>query len=127
VGLAFCRVSNGVVLGKGTISNYGSLRSLYGKIGEIVSKLGINHIVVGLPAGSQGEETAQTSLIRRFGAGLKSSLNDVNIEFFDESFSSFEAVNKLKKLGIDYLDIKKTEDEIAAMQILIRWLNLNMQ
>ena len=81
---------------------------------------------MGIPVGKEGEETTQTGRIRGFGEKLQEYLGEeIPVAFEDESFTSFEADEFLDKImNVRGRDRKQSEDELAAVLILKRYLEL---
>jgi len=125
VGLAVSDEDRSMVFGRGVIRDYKSLIGLFGKIMEFCLKEKIVGIVMGVPSGKDGEETAQTERIRGIGGKLDEFLGDIPVEYEDESFTSFEADDYLANIrGVRGTDRKPMEDELAAVIILKRFLKL---
>ncbi len=87
-------------------------------------------LLIGLPFKHGDEETDQTVNIRKFAEKLKQFLSQhdiiIEMEFIDESFSSFEADKLLQKQAIDPRDRKKFEDSMAAMLLIHRYIGFNV-
>ena len=95
------------------------------KVVALVNDEHIKLVILGLPMSAEGGETPQTSKIREFGDKLAQELSklDVPLEYVDESFSSFEAQKMLENLNVKALDRKKTEDELAAVVLIRRYID----
>lgn len=95
------------------------------KVVVLVNDEHIKLVILGLPMSAEGGETSQTSKIREFGDKLAQELSklDVPLEYVDESFSSFEAQKMLENLNVKALDRKKTEDELAAVVLIRRYID----
>lgn len=76
-------------------------------------------LVVGLPRGLDGQETAQTKQVRQFVDELKTVI-EIPIHFQDESLTSVKAQDQLKTKAVLYN--KGAVDELAASYILDDWL-----
>jgi putative Holliday junction resolvase len=63
---------------------------------ELAQSIAAKAIVVGLPRSSQGNETQQSQISRQFAADL-SQLTKIVIVFQDESLTSVEAENRLRR------------------------------
>lgn len=74
-------------------------------------------LVVGLPRGLDGQETAQTSYVREFAA---KNLNFVPIKYQDEALTSVNATQMLESRKRPYN--KKDVDALAATLILEDYL-----
>ena len=72
-------------------------------------------VIIGLPRGLDGQETAQTQSVRRFADQLQPNIA-VDIIFQDEALTSRQAEAELEKRGKPY---KKSDiDALAAIYIL---------
>jgi len=126
IGLAVSDQNRVMAFGRGKIVNKDKDKVL-AALADLVVLEKIVEIIVGLPMGKSGEETPQTTIIRKFAGQLKSYLQErkmtVTIGFLDESFSSFEANKMLAELGVKSQDRKKTEDEMAAIILIHRYID----
>jgi putative Holliday junction resolvase len=80
----------------------------------------VTHVVVGLPRGLDGQETAQTAYARDFAHMLASHL-EVPISLIDEAVTSAKAEAELKARGQAYA--KGDIDALAAVYMLEDYLN----
>lgn len=85
------------------------------RIGELIEQEGALAIVVGLPRGLEGQDTAQTGKIRAFVEALKPRIG-VTIYLQDEALTSKQAEEELHQRGIRYN--KGAIDALAATYIL---------
>lgn len=69
------------------------------EIKKVVEKERISTLVIGVPIGLEGNETAQTVKTRKFIERLKQALPDIKIEEISEVLSSVEARANLKAEG----------------------------
>ena len=126
VGMAVSDEQRQVVFGRGVIRNYKSLAHLFSEIKSFCTKENVELVVLGLPAGKEGEDTPQTERIRSIGEKLEEYLEGIPVEFEDESFTTFEANEFLGGVaGVKGRKKKETEDEIAAVIILKRYLDFD--
>ncbi len=126
IGLAVSDADRMMAFGRGVLRNIdrdGTLKSVL----LMIDSEDISEVVIGLPLGKNGEETVQTKIIRDFADELSVQMRESKIEipvtFLDESFSSFEANIILMKLGVKSEDRKKTEDEMAAIVLIHRFID----
>lgn len=77
-------------------------------------------LVVGLPRGLNGQETAQTATIQRFGVKLEEHI-DIPLHWQDEAVTSAQAEAELETRGKPYA--KGDIDALAATYILEDFLN----
>ena len=82
---------------------------------EIVRERGVERVVVGLPLGLSGADTAQTRETRGFAATLQARLGGVPVELYDERFTTALAAR-------DPLPGASSEDSRAAAHLLEGWL-----
>ena len=80
----------------------------FDQILKIARQNSTNSFVIGLPRSLQGEETAQSRYTRLFAKKLKERLNEAKIAFQDESLTSIEAENRLKKSKKPYEKLTPT-------------------
>lgn len=126
IGVAVTDPDRIMAFGRGTILNK-NLIQLCAELAELISREVVVKIVIGLPLGKNGEETVQTEKIRRFSDCLSNFLLSrglqVEIDYIDESFSSHEAAGMLDQLGVPARKKKATEDELAAIVLLRRYMD----
>jgi putative holliday junction resolvase len=89
----------------------GSRRGI-GRIRSLVSSMGAERVVVGLPVGLHGGDTEQTARTREFAARLADAL-EVPVELYDERFTTVIA----SRTGGS-----ASEDSRAAAHLLEGWL-----
>ncbi len=92
---------------------------IYTKLIELFEKHSVDTVVVGLPRGMEGQETAQTASALAFAAELKKAC-DLEICMQDEAVTSLEAEEELKARKKPYQ--KGDIDKLAATIILRDWL-----
>lgn len=88
-------------------------------IKELIDKHQTTGIVVGLPRGMDGQETAQTKIAREFAWKLK-SLANIEVYLQDEAATSLAAKEELEHINKPYQ--KGDIDKLAATYILSDWL-----
>ncbi len=95
------------------------------KIITLINEESVKLVILGLPMAIDGGETSQTVKIREFGDKLALELSklQIGLEYVDESFSSYEAQKMLENLNVKALDRKKTEDELAAVVLVRRYID----
>jgi putative holliday junction resolvase len=126
IGLAVTDIDRIMVFGRGIMENKNQ-DLVYKNLLQLIHEEKVEKIVVGLPLQADGNETEQTKRIRLFANNLKKFLHShdslAEIDFVDESFSTFEAQQFMKKLGIESKKQKQSEDELAAIFILQRYID----
>ena len=88
---------------------------------QLVHEEDIRLFVVGLPVHTGGEESAKSLEARRFGKWL-SEATGVNVEFFDERFTTVEAEQMLREANLSRKRRDKRRDKLAAQVILAGYL-----
>ena len=89
------------------------------KLQRIIKRLKVDEIIIGLPLSMKGNETKQSIQTRYFANALKST-NGSRIKFRNESFSTKEAEQNLKKSS---KKSKEKKDSEAARIILQEYLD----
>lgn len=100
------------------------------KLAKLIIRMGVSTVVVGLPRNNDGMETQQSKYSRQFADDLADTLiaqevNDVDIVMQDESLTSIEAEDMLKRDKCHYNDRMLrdgTLDSQAAVIILTDYL-----
>lgn len=100
------------------------------KLAKLIIRMGVSTVVVGLPRNNDGMETQQSKYSRQFADDLADTLiaqevNDVDIVMQDESLTSIEAEDMLKRDKRHYNDRMLrdgTLDSQAAVIILTDYL-----
>lgn len=100
------------------------------KLAKLIIRMGVSTVVVGLPRNNDGMETQQSKYSRQFADDLVDTLiaqevNDVDIVMQDESLTSIEAEDMLKRDKRHYNDLMLrdgTLDSQAAVIILTDYL-----
>jgi putative Holliday junction resolvase len=87
------------------------------RLAALVREREIDRIVVGLPLGLSGADTAQTQEVRDFAARLADTLGEeIPIDFYDERFTTVIAAS---------VGGRESEDSRAAAVLLEGWLTRN--
>ena len=81
----------------------------------------VEFVVVGLPKGMKGQETAQTKHVNSFVENLNQ--NDIKVELVDERLTSISAKKALVEQGIKTGHNKGLIDQTAAAIILQQYLD----
>lgn len=95
--------------------------SLIKRLQAIMAEQGITQVVVGLPRGVEGEETAQTALVREFVRTLQATTK-VPVELQDEFATSEMAEERLGVHGRPTSEQSALIDQEAAVIILEDYL-----
>ncbi|MCB0825238.1 MAG: Holliday junction resolvase RuvX [Armatimonadetes bacterium] len=97
----------------------GALSKDAGQVIEVAKSEDAEGIVLGLPLDA-GEETPMSKVVRRFGEILSES--GWQVDYVDESLTSFEADSQMFESGIKASQRKRNLDSQAACLILERWM-----
>lgn len=93
-------------------------RKGFARVLGTVRQHGVKRVVVGLPLGLSGRDTAQTGEARAFAARLAEALPRVPVELYDERFTT--SIAAMAAGG----DAKTSEDSRAAAVLLQDWLSV---
>lgn len=106
--------------------NFSFERGNYKKARERVlhyaEQLNIFNIVLGFPLQIDRNEGERCKSVRRFAEDLKKLSENFNIILHDESYSTFEARERLENAGLKSDEIKKRIDMMSAYVILEDYL-----
>ena len=120
VGLAVCDALGISVKGLATVDRRGSLDEAVAAIAKVLREEGVVRVVVGLPLHDDGRESETSKEARAFGEALGKALA-MEVVFYDEGFTSWEAKEILKGRTERIRDAKKRgEVERAAAVVLLR-------
>lgn len=126
VGLAVSDADRQMAFGRGILREVNKER-LIERIIKLIIDEGVIEIIIGLPMGENDQETDQTRKIRDFGSMIGKSAAEKGLElvinYVDESFSTFEANQRLQQMGIKMADRRATEDEMVAIILLQRYID----
>lgn len=92
-------------------------------IQRLIAEHDVEMLVVGLPRGLDGQETAQTQVVRDFVSNLQQAIGDFPMQFQDEALTSRKAEEELEARGKPYQ--KGDIDALAATYILDDYLQEN--
>jgi putative pre-16S rRNA nuclease len=107
-----------------TLTRRSGQRPPWKKVEEIVRAHEVRGLVMGLPLGLEGEETAWCEEIRQAGDALATRLG-LPIDYVDERFSSVQAERAIRAQGLRKSERsrKGRVDAAAAAVILQGWLD----
>jgi putative Holliday junction resolvase len=94
--------------------------NLWPQLTQICADHHVTDLVVGLPRGLDGQETAQTALVRQFVTSLQKHL-DLPVTLQDEALTSRQAEAELARRGKTFQ--KGDVDALAAVYILTDYLS----
>lgn len=118
VGLAIGDTDLSIAVPKGVLRNDANLLD---RIEDIVRSKGVKKVVVGLPLTPSGREGERAKLVREFAEALRKRLKDVDIELWDERYSTMEAESRLRDLPPRRR--REVLDAISAQIILEEYLH----
>ncbi len=128
VGVALANLETSIATPFCTLKNT-SLPELFNEIKKICDKWEVVSLVFGLPLNMKKDQQANEIFddLMRFVNFIKGK-SELEIQFFDERLSTFEAKELLSKQNLGYKDLKSRKDSVSAQIILEKWLNsLNSQ
>ncbi len=120
IGLALASVEARLAHPYGVIDR--SVTNLWLELERVVTEERVKEVVIGLPRGLEGQETAQTGVVRTFADDFKQRFA-LPVSFQDEALSSKRAEAELDKRGVRYT--KGDVDALAATYILEDFLKEN--
>ena len=92
------------------------------RIAELVRKLGIRTLVLGLPLRLDGTEGSACERVRAFGDRLRAHLPGLPLIYVDEFLTTSIAQEKLHAAGRKAKTFRPIIDQAAAVEILNNWL-----
>jgi putative Holliday junction resolvase len=99
-----------------------SEEEVFSEINSIIKSEKVGKIILGLPVNLEGKDTKKTIEVRDFFEKLKNRIS-IPIIFWDESYSSAEAEDILRKMGKSIKESRKVVDKFAASIILKSYLD----
>lgn len=91
---------------------------------KTLEKMGINHIVLGLPLHLSGDKSEMSDVCLRFKDDLLKDNPQLIIEMMDERLSSVTANKSISERGMNHQQRKDNVDRIAACIILDTYLRM---
>jgi len=95
---------------------------VFSEINSIVKSEKVGKIILGLPVNLAGNDTKKTIEVRDFFEKLKNRIS-IPVIYWDESYSSVEAEEMLKRMGKNIKESRKVVDKFAASIILKSYLD----
>ena len=121
VGLALSDLTCTIAQPFKTLS-YDDMDHLINQLSEIITEKQVNKIVVGIPYNMKGDDTQQTTKVRKFVSILEENLG-YEIIFVDERLTSSEAEKFMHQMDIKTGFNKAKIDKIAASIILQEYID----
>lgn len=94
------------------------------QIKDVIDQENVELIVLGMPWAVDGSKTRRTVEVESFGAKLKKNL-EIKMVSWDERYSSCEADEAFKSMGLSWEKSKASRDAMAAAMILKSYLENN--
>lgn len=120
-GVAVSDPSGAVALGLPTIERKNVAADL-AAIGKLIGEYDAEEVVVGLPLGQSGAESAMSLRVRGFAAKLAAHTG-CTLRFWDERHSTAEAGRMLRSAAIGRVKRQRAVDRVAATLILQNYLD----
>ncbi|WP_457601349.1 Holliday junction resolvase RuvX [Hydrogenivirga sp.] len=117
VGLAVGDTELGLAVPKAVLKNDARLID---RIREVVEETGAEKVVVGLPLTPSGREGERARLVKEFVERLREDLRHVDIELWDERYTTLAAQDRLRHLNPKKR--KQLLDSVSAQLILEEYL-----
>lgn len=92
------------------------------RIAELVKKMQIHTLVLGLPLRLDGTEGSACERVRAFGERLRARLPGLPLLYVDEFLTTATAQEKLHAAGRKSKSFRPIIDQAAAVEILNNWL-----
>lgn len=121
VGLAVSDPDGVVATPLGTVPAAAQAADLAASVAAAAAEHGADHVVIGLPRGMSGRDTASTAHARGVARALREQGLDVSL--WDERLSSAEAERVLLGAGRRRSQRRVERDRVAAAIILQGWLD----
>ena len=99
-----------------------SMREAVSAAEKIAKDDGAEKIIVGLPLMPDGTEGERASKTRAFGRVL-GRVTGIDVEYFDERWTTLEAEEYLAEGGVKKRDMKKYTDKLSAQIILSDYMS----
>lgn len=118
VGLAYTDILGITVQPYKTIYTKGSDRLILNELEKIIKEKEVSKIVVGMPYHTDGTIGERGEKTKKFIHKLKCRFNTIEIDSFDERYTSLEADDMMRFLNVKPKDRKEIRDTLAAVYIL---------
>lgn len=122
IGIALSDLTRTIAGGFENYTRSSSIDADIAHLKEVITSNNVKKIVMGLPLNMNGQDTNQSLKTRNF-AKILSEAIDINIEFFDERFTSKLAEKVLISANISRQKRKNLVDKMSATIILQNYLD----
>ena len=106
-----------------TLTRRAHHRAPVARVVALAAEHGATEIVVGLPLTPEGEEGDAAKAARAFGAAI-AERSGRPVVFVDERLSTVHALKSARRAGVRDRDSRERIDQMAAVAILQRWLDV---
>lgn len=124
IGIAVCEIETGLPRPIQGLVATGTLAKDAAAINQLAKEHGVSRVILGLPLDNVGE-TKMSRIVRMLGDKLIA--RGVEVEYENESMTSFIAETRMKESGMKGSEIRRKVDAEAACQILERYLERNAE
>jgi putative Holliday junction resolvase len=94
-------------------------------IESLVEEEGVTEIIVGLPLGLDGTETASTEMARDFHKLIVGTFPEMTVHLVDERYTTKTASRRLSEAGVSIKEQRQYVDSQAAAVLLQMFLDSN--
>jgi len=108
-----------------TVVNATSRAQMVDAIVRTIRAENTKQIVIGLPLNMDGSEGPRTAMVRAVADEIHRHLSSCTIHFHDERLSTFDADQKMARIGLTHGQKKARRDALAATAILQDFLDLS--
>ena len=88
---------------------------------QLIAQYGVSMVLVGMPYAIDGSLTPKTIETQTFATNLADKLS-VQVQCYDERYSTCDAEAELKRMGYTWQEAKKVKDAMAACMFLKEYL-----
>ncbi len=88
---------------------------------QLIAQHGVSMVLVGMPYAIDGSLTPKTIETQTFATNLADKLS-VQVQCYDERYSTCDAEAELKRMGYTWQEAKKVKDAMAACMFLKEYL-----
>lgn len=93
------------------------------RIAALAQEYDVVSVVIGLPRTLRNTDGAATAAAREFGAALSERIAPIEVDWFDERFTTVTAQQALRASGRSTKQSREVIDQAAAVAILQGWLD----
>jgi putative Holliday junction resolvase len=123
IGIAASDSGGSLAFPWGIVERSGDQPTDHRRIAEVVAELGAGTVVVGLPLSLDGRSRAAAQGASEEASSLRSVLDGVEVETFDERLTTVTAQAALASAGTRGRAVRRKIDSAAATVLLQAWLD----